>query len=338
MATRQAAKGHDVEILTLDRIFHSDHGALRGEEIIGPLVIHRTAFVGKRRFFIPLMHPKILKNFDMIHVHNTDTFFEYCAIFGTVFKKKMVATTHGGFFHTKDFSLIKKLYFNLITKVSTKAYKAMFAISENDFKTFEGMNKNILFMPNAIEPLGNYLTTGRDYMYFGRLAAHKGVENLIKTYDELIRKTGTQAKLHIIGPEWDVKIADLKHLVETLGISDRVIIHGALSSEELQIVAKHCGFFVSGSTYEGFGMSMLETMTVGMIPLVYPNESFKELVGKAGVGACIDYQNAGLAANQIIAAQEKMMPDDQIKAQQFAALYSWDKLIDQTLKTYEDCR
>jgi len=33
-----------------------------------------------------------------------------------------------------------------------------------------------------------------------------------------------------------------------------------------------------------------------------------------------------------------MMPDDQIKAQQFAALYSWDKLIDQTLKTYEDCR
>ena len=61
-------------------------------------------------------------------------------------------------------------------------------------------------MPNAIEPLGNYLTTGRDYMYFGRLAAHKGVENLIKTYDELIRKTGTQAKLHIIGPEWDVKL------------------------------------------------------------------------------------------------------------------------------------
>ncbi|MDD3019923.1 MAG: glycosyltransferase family 4 protein [Alphaproteobacteria bacterium] len=336
MATRQAAKGHDVEILTLDRVFHSEHGALRGEEIMGPLVVHRAPFIGKRRFFIPLVHPDILKKFDIIHVHNTDTFFEYCAIFGTIFKKKMVATTHGGFFHTQNFSLIKKIYFNLITKFSCKAYRALFAISENDFKTFEGMNKNLVFMPNAIEPLGDYLTTGQDYMYFGRLAAHKGIENLIKTYAALVKKTGTPARLHIIGPEWDVKISDLKNLAQSLGTKDRVILHGALSDTGLQQVARQCGFYTSGSTFEGFGMSMLETMAVGMIPLVYPNESFKELIGKAEVGACIDYQDADLAADQIIAAQEKVTPHDRIKAQQFAALYSWDKLTEATLETYKE--
>ena len=337
MATRQAAKGHDVEILTLDRIFHSEHGALRGEEIMGPLVVHRTPFVGKRRFFIPLIHPKILKKFDIIHVHNTDTFFEYCAIFGTLFKKKMVATTHGGFFHTKDFSAIKQLYFNLITKFSSKAYKAMFAISQNDFNTFQGMNANLQFMPNAVEPLGDFMTDGRDYMYFGRLAAHKGVENVIKAYAAMVKKTGTHSRLHIIGPEWDVEISDLKAMAQTEDVADRVIIHGPLSQQDLQNVAKQCGYFVSGSTYEGFGMSMIETMAVGMIPLVFPNESFKELVGKAGVGACIDYgADPNRAADQIIEAQKNIQADDKVKAQKFAGLYSWDKLADETLKVYEE--
>jgi alpha-1,3-mannosyltransferase len=173
-------------------------------------------------------------------------------------------------------------------------------------------------------------------MYFGRLAAHKGIENLIKTYAALVKKTGTPARLHIIGPEWDVKISDLKNLAQSLGTKDRVILHGALSDTDLQQVARQCGFYTSGSTFEGFGMSMLETMAVGMIPLVYPNESFKELVGKAGVGACIDYQDADLAADQIIAAQEKVTPHDRIKAQQFAALYSWDKLTEATLETYKE--
>ena len=134
------------------------------------------------------------------------------------------------------------------------------------------------------------------------------------------------------------KIADLKHLVETLGISDRVIIHGALSSEELQIVAKHCGFLSPVQPMKAFGMSMLETMTVGMIPLFIRTSPLRNWLVRQGrrvhwLPECWP------AANQIIAAQEKkMMPDDQIKAQQFVALYSWDKLIDQTLKTYEDCR
>ncbi len=336
MASHQLARGHDVEVLTLDKIFHTQKGKLQQKETIGALTIHRTSFFGKRRFFIPLLNPKILKKFDIVHVHNTDFFFEYCAFFGTLFKKKMVATTHGGFFHTSNFSLIKKIYFNVITRLSCKAYKALFAISENDHKTFKGKHKNLLLFPNAIEPLGDYLTMGQDYMYFGRLAAHKGIEDLIKTYSLVIKNTGTMSKLHIVGPQWDVKIDDLKKLAEELGMHDHIIVHGALSNDDLHKVAKQCGFFVSGSTYEGFGMTLLETMAVGMIPFVQPNESFKELVGKAGIGVCVDYQDPECAADQIIVAQKQVSEEDKTRAQEFAALYSWDELTDKTLKVYAD--
>ena len=336
MATHQISRGHDVEVLTLNKLFHSQSNALRHKERMGSIIIHRTPFIGKQRFFIPLLNPKILKNFDIVHVHNTDFFFEYCAFFGTLFSKKMVATTHGGFFHTRNFSLIKKIYFNLITRLSAKAYKALFAISENDKKTFEGMHKNLRLFPNAIEPLGNYLTEGHNYMYFGRLAAHKGVKNLIKTFALVQKKTQTKAKLHIVGPQWDIKITDLKALAKEAGIEESVIIHGALSDEELQDVTKDCGYFVSGSTYEGFGMTLLETMAVGMLPFVQPNESFKELVEKAGVGICVDYQNNEQAANQIIAAHKQMNDEDRVKAQKFAALYSWDDLTNKTLEVYEN--
>ncbi|HOO50504.1 MAG TPA: hypothetical protein PLK94_04360, partial [Alphaproteobacteria bacterium] len=60
-------------------------------------------------------------------------------------------------------------------------------------------------------------------------------------------------------------------------------------------------------------------------------------VGKAGVGACIDYgADPNRAADQIIEAQKNIQADDKVKAQKFAGLYSWDKLADETLKVYEE--
>lgn len=338
MAAHQVAQGHVCEILTLNKVFHSDHGVLRGEEIVGPTLVHRVGFIGKRRFFVPLLSPSFLKKYDIIHVHNTDMFFDYCALFGTFFGKTMVATTHGGFFHTKDFSLFKKIYFNLITKFSCKAYKALFAISGNDFKTFEGMNPNLVFMPNAVEPLGDFMTGGEDFMYFGRLAQHKGAENLIRAFAHIFQSGRISSRLHIIGPEWDVKIADLAELVRSLGMDGQILLHGALDDHALERVARSCGYFVSGSLYEGFGMSMIETMAVGMIPFVQPNESFVELVGKAGVGMCVDYTDPEQAAAQILQAFDDLQSADmaalRAQAQGFAALYSWDKLTDETLAVY----
>jgi alpha-1,3-mannosyltransferase len=290
MVTRQQAQGHECEVLTLNKVFHGDAGTLPSSDVIDGIKIKRVGFVGFRRFFLPLVSPAYFSKFDIIHVHNTDVFYDYVAALSFFIKTPIFATTHGGFFHTTNFSLIKKLYFNTITRFSSSRYHTLCAISGNDFKNFQGVNDNIVMQPNAIEPMGDFISEGSDFVYLGRLAKHKKVDLLIETHARLVKNHGSTAKLHIIGPAWDVSLEELSALANRLGIAERVVLHGVMAPSAMPDVLKQCGYFVSASTYEGFGMSMLEAMSVGLIPFVQPNEAFKELIGLAGVGACVRFE------------------------------------------------
>lgn len=336
MVTRQQAAGHTCEVLTLNKVFHGETGPLPAQDKIDGISIRRVPFVGFRRFFLPLIKPSYFSRFDIIHVHNTDVFYDYIAALSLFIKTPIFATTHGGFFHTTNFSLIKKLYFNSITRFSTSRYNTLFAISGNDFNNFQGMNDNIVMQPNAIEPIGSFISAGKDFVYLGRLAPHKKVDRLIETHAKLVKEHGVTSKLRIIGPEWEVTQASLAALAANLGISDHVIFHGTLAPAEMPAVMRECGYFVSASTYEGFGMSMLEGMSVGLIPFVQPNEAFKELITLAKVGACVPFNEPEKAAAEIAANLPTITEETKKKAQDFAALYSWDKLVASSLQTYAD--
>lgn len=336
MVGRQQALGHECEVLTLNKVFHGGQGTLPSEDVIDDIKVKRVGFVGFRRFFLPLVNPSYFSKFDIIHVHNTDVFYDYVAALSFFIKTPIFATTHGGFFHTTNFSLIKKLYFNTITRFSSARYHTLFAISGNDFKNFQGVNDNIVMQPNAIEPMGDFISEGSDFVYLGRLAKHKKVDLLIEAHARLVKDHGSTAKLHIIGPAWDVSIEELAAQASKLGIADQVVLHGVMAPADMPSVLRQCGYFVSASTYEGFGMSMLEAMSVGLIPYVQPNEAFKELIGLASVGACVRFDAPEEAAVAIAAGISGVTKDQRQKAQDFAALYSWDKLVNSSLQSYAD--
>lgn len=338
MVVRQQAAGHECQILTLNRAFHSDRGILPAEEIIAGIPVKRVPFIGFQRFFLPLVSPAYFNKFDIIHVHNTDVFFDYVALTSLFIKPPIFATTHGGFFHTKNFSLIKQLYFNTITRFSTSRYKTLFAISQNDYNTFQGLNKTIVMQPNAVESMGDFITQGQDFVYLGRLARHKNVNRLIETHAILKSKYNVSGNLHIIGPEWDVTLAELSEQASRLNVLDSVKFHGCLDPSEMPNVLRQCGYFVSASSFEGFGMSMLEAMSVGLVPFVQPNEAFKELVDLAQLGACVRFDAPEVAAKAIVGTLPEIETTDRVAAQKFAALYSWDKLVENSLIAYESAR
>jgi len=333
-AHQQKTLGYDCQILTLDKVFHGEGATLPEDEVIDGIKVRRVGFFGRRRFFIPKVSPFYFTQFDIVHVHNTDVFYDYVAIVGLLTRTPCVATTHGGFFHTKDFSLIKDIYFNVITRTSSLAYKAIFAISQNDYDTFKGLNKNVILQPNAIEPLGQAISDGADFLYIGRLAQHKNIGRLIEVFSILKRKHGVAGNLHVIGPAWDVAIEDLQAEAARLGVADSVTFHGSIDRKEMEAVASRCGYFVSASTFEGFGMSMLEGMTLGMIPFVHDNESFKELVTQSGVGAAIDFTQADSAAQLIADKIPQIDMTQRQQAQNFARGFSWDELVNNAAKAY----
>lgn len=335
MARHQKAMGYDCEVLTLNKVFHGDGAELPAEETIEGVKVKRVPFFGRRRFFIPLISPLYFGRFDVVHVHNTDVFYDYIALVAAVTRTPCFATTHGGFFHTQDFSLIKKLYFNTITRFSSLFYKTIFAISQNDYDTFKSLNKNVVLQHNAIEPLGNDIYTGSDFLYIGRLAQHKNVDQAIKVFSG-IKKQGIPGKFHIIGPEWDVTIDSLKQTAANEGVANDVMFHGAASSEQMREVARSCGYFMSGSSFEGFGMSMLEATSVGLVPLVHRNKSFEELVEQSGVGLLADFNDPKAAADSVVVYLPSVNEAQRAQAQAFSRKFSWRTLVDAADKHYRD--
>lgn len=334
LTAHQKAMGYECEVLTLNKIFHGYEGELPAHEKINNILVRRVPFSGRRRFFFPKIEASYFEQFDVVHVHNTDVFYDYVGLLGIFKKIPAFATTHGGFFHTKDFSIIKKLYFNIITRITSAGYKALLAISQNDYDTFSSLNQNVLLMPNAIEPMGEDLTTGNDFIYIGRLAEHKKIPQMIEVFSQLKKKHGIEGNLHIVGPEWDVKIDDLKSSARQHGVENSVVFHGPATREQMKEIGYKCGYFMSASAYEGFGMSMLEAMSIGMVPYVHENESFRELVWKAKVGLSTNFALPEKAARDIAMKMKNASEDQRQIAQNFARGYSWPKLAEDISKAY----
>ncbi len=335
MAAYQKKMGYDCTVLTLNKLFQEKDVTLSSEDIIDGIKIHRVSFLGKRRYFLPLVSPFYFRKFDIVHVHNTDVFFDYTSLCAILFRFPAFATTHGGFFHTTDFNLIKKLYFNVITRITSSFYKAIFSISENDYRIFKNMNSNIIMQPNAIEPLGEDIYNGADFLYIGRLSQNKNIRSLLKTFSFLKSKHSIKGKLKIIGPAWDVSVEELSALSKDLGIENDLSFYGVLSPEKIKKEAETCGYFVSASQYEGFGMSMIEAMSVGLIPLVHNNQAFVELVSKSQCGIFVDYDSAEDAANRIYSYLQKITPDLRKKAQEFSLQFSWPSLVKNADEVYK---
>jgi len=335
LAQRQISMGYDCEVLTLNKIFHGGAESLPACETIDGVTIHRVPFLGMRRYFIPLVSPGFFKKYDVVHVHNTDMFYDYVGLCCFIMNVPAFATTHGGFFHTQDFSLIKKIYFQIITRFSSLFYKTIFAISRNDEENFQKITGKIVYLPNAIEPLGTEICSGEDFLFIGRLAQNKDVPRLIEVFSHVKKTHNVAGNLHIIGPEWDVSLDELRKIAADHNVQDFVIFHGASEFSNMQNIARSCGYFISASAYEGFGMSMLEGMSVGLVPLVHNNDAFRQLVTESGVGLLVDFNDPAIAAAAIAGFLPTVTMADRAKAQQFSAGFSWPELAEKVCSYYK---
>ena len=171
----------------------------------------------------------------------------------------LAATSHGLFFHTPWMLAVKHAYLHTATRLAASRYDVLIANSASDLGRLRAVNDDAVLLHNAVTPLGHFEAAGGDVLVLGRLARHKHVERVIAALAEPQLR---DVVVHIVGPEWDVSPLELAQAAERHGVSDRVKLYGRLDREHLAAVARRCGLFVSASRYEGFGMSMIEAMSV----------------------------------------------------------------------------
>jgi alpha-1,3-mannosyltransferase len=325
--------GCECEVLTLNRLFCAPSEQLPDEETIDGVKVRRTALVGHQRFFLPLIPNEMLAPYDVLHVHGVDGMFDRLARQRRRDGQVLLATSHGLFFHTPWMAPVKAAYLHTITRLAAGQYDLLIANSASDEIRLRSVSANVVKLANGVSSLGSFTAHGADLLCLGRLTRHKHVERIIAALSE---PALAGVRLHVVGPPGDVSLLQLARHAEWLGVADRVVLHGGVSRAELAAIAAQCALFVSASTYEGFGMALIEAMSVGLVPAVQANPSFVELVSDADIGCVTDFSQPRMAARAVRQQLDALSATGRTKAIAFSGNFSWRGHAARTLGLYKD--
>lgn len=203
LASAQVAAGHKVRVVTLNRIFKKSHGdRLPGREEINGIEVIRIPFFGSTRYPIAPSVLKFIRDADLVHIHAIDFFFDFIGWTKPLHRRRLVVSTHGGFFHTQYAAALKRIYFSTITRLSLTWYDGVAAVSASDFALFSRLRQHgIVCIENGVD-VRRYAGAGphkplKSIAYIGRFAENKRLDRVI----------GFIAALRRYDKEWCLKIA-----------------------------------------------------------------------------------------------------------------------------------
>lgn len=93
--------------------------------------------------------------------------------------------------------------------------------------------------------------------------------------------------------------------------------------------------FVYPSLYEGFGLPILEAMTLGTPVITSKTSSLPEVAQEAAMYINPrDYESIATTVHEVI-SQPDLREDLITRGKNRAKLYSWEKVAEETVKAYE---
>ncbi|MGI4745852.1 MAG: glycosyltransferase family 4 protein [Janthinobacterium lividum] len=283
--------GIDAHIITLNRIFDKPD-YLPVHDVVDGIPVLRLPWTGSTRY--PLA-PSVLRHvysFDLLHVHAIDFFFDFLALSRPLHWRPMVASTHGGFFHSKELAKLKRIWFSTVTRASTLAYQRIIACSHHDAELFKPVaGDRLTTIENGINQSkfsgASSEIPCRTIISYGRFAKHKRLDALFPVLAQLHKNDSTW-RLIIAGSYGDQTESELRNSAIGAGVGDLVEFVIGPTDGELKSLLARCSYFASFSAHEGFGLAAVEAMSAGLFPLLSGIEPFRRLVSAAGVGLILD--------------------------------------------------
>lgn len=293
-------------IVTLNKVFRESDHLLPPTESIDGVSVQRLPFTGSERY--PLC-PQVLREIhsaDLVHVHGIDFFFDYLALTHFIHRKPMLASTHGGFFHSNFAPRLKQIYFNGVTRLSALAYRRIICTSKNDGDLFAKVvaPKKLRVVENGVDVDKFHDASSGSLvpkmLYFGRWSVNKG---LLETLDVLAALVSQYPEvpwhLTIAGREYDLNATRIQTQAKLRGIEGALSIVANPSNETLRTHMAQCSYFICQSRHEGFGIAPIEAMSAGLLPLLSDIPPFRKLVETSQCGLLITPASATLQAQQI---------------------------------------
>jgi alpha-1,3-mannosyltransferase len=314
--------GLSPKVVTLDRLFSApDQRLARQDEVMG-VPVTRIPWSGSSRYPIAPGVLRQIADADLVHVHGIDFFFDFLALTKPFHRKPLVATTHGGFFHTSFAAGLKRVYFQTVTRLSARAYGRIIACSEADAEAFGTIAPDtVTTIENGVD-IAKFADAAspqlsRTLISFGRFTQHKRLDTLFPLLREL-RRDGGDWRLKLAGVEADLTRTELLRLAAAEGVEGAVTVEVGLSDAELKARIGQASFFVSPSAYEGFGIAAVEALSAGLVPALSGIPPYRKLLSRVPDGVEIDpdapvpaaeaiRQRHGVLSEGVTAARHRLM-------------------------------
>lgn len=349
LAQQQSLGGrYTPTVLTLNRIFRTGGTLLPATEMLDGVNVQRLGFRGSERYPLCPQVAAALRGANLVHVHGIEFFFDYLALLHPIMRKPLVASTHGGFFHSGFASRLKQIYFRTVTRLSAQAYQKIIATSENDGQLF-----GKVVPPDQLQVIENGVDMGKFsgaasgtlrpvMIYFGRWSHNKGLLECIDVLAALSRQqSDVPWQLLIAGREYDLDAAALRSHAQAQGVADRIALYPNPSVGELRQLIGMASYFLCLSHHEGFGIAPIEAISAGLIPILSPIPPFVRLHQTTRAGVVLNAPSVNLQAQQVIELHTQMADPAWREASCAAAAdaalrtYSWQGVAAQYARQYD---
>ncbi|HUD09815.1 MAG TPA: glycosyltransferase family 1 protein [Patescibacteria group bacterium] len=173
---------------------------------------------------------------------------------------------------------------------------------------------------------------GKYFLYVGNAYPHKNLERLIQAFKKIVNEH-QDLKLILVGQK-DYFYQRLEKEYQ----SDNIIFYGKAGDKELVSLYTNAVALVAPSLMEGFGLPVLEAMSLRCLVVASDIPAFREIAGENALYFNPqDLADIHAKLKNVLENGEKYKEEKLEKAFNKSQQFSWRKAAEQTLNIYESC-
>jgi glycosyltransferase involved in cell wall biosynthesis len=351
-------RGHKLSVITSNEI-DGRASAVQEENMHGIHVYRHPLFMPKvmrEYWLIPGVFKSLKKTeADVFHVHGYRCLSSFTAISLAHFKHTPILFTPHGIYPPKSFSntLIKLSFDRTLGRLMLCSADRTIALSEHNRRLLLQMGASadkIVIVPNGVnvetyrnlqrnaKVLKELDSQGPILIYVGRLDWNKRVEKIVESMPKIL-KNFPSAKLVVIGPDYANCSVALLDLGRKLGVERSLVMTGKVSAERLLELYSVADVFIMPSSYEGFGLSMLEAMICRIPVIVSPAGGPGDILSHGVNSWFLEHATPEEISESVLSVLANRQLREKIVKNAFElikARYTWEKVVDELEKNYTE--
>ncbi|MBI5037793.1 MAG: glycosyltransferase family 4 protein [Candidatus Kerfeldbacteria bacterium] len=307
--------------------------------------------------FLPFAYSHMLISAYLLK-HNLDVFHSPITSVPLTYPKKTVVTVHDlaiyknpAWFPSQIFStrlLVPRAvstadHIIAVSESTKQDLKELFNVpSRKVTVTHEGVDVRPVRVHNTkIDSLDRFKLGKRFIFFMGTLEPRKNVSALLRAYKKFLESDARYPKVSfaqyqlVLAGAKGFKHEEIFDLIRQLKLQRQVKYLGYVTHNQKIALMKRAACFAFPSSYEGFGLPVLEAMALGT-PVITSNvSSLPEIAGKAAL--LVNPEND----QEIARALQKLLSDPSLQkrlglvGEKQAARFSWDEVARKTLVVYK---